>query len=383
MLKREVTEPVASRSVTTDGQGSSLDQLSTAEHFLLALEAAPTGMIMVDDRGKMVLVNAQVEKLFGYTRSELIGQPIELLVPERFRGRHPGHRESFLGAPTFRPMGAGRELYGARKDGTELPIEIGLNPLETLRGRFVLSSVVDITERRRAEREKESLLDLLRTLNAELEERVRARTAELTATLQERDVLLQEIHHRVKNNLQVISSLINMQLRSMKGSAREALAQCQMRVQAIALIHEKLYQSHDYAKVPFAQYVRGLAFNVFRASGIAPDAVSLELAIEDVALAVDKAIPCGLLLNELITNAMRHAFPDGRRGKLRVELTTLANRSVRLAVQDDGIGLPESFDIRTSTSLGLHLVHTLAKQLNGELMVRREHGASFELTFAT
>jgi PAS domain S-box-containing protein len=369
--------------MTADGHATSLEELNTAEHFLLALEAAPTGMIMVDERGQMVLVNAQIEKLFGYTRDELIGQPIEQLVPQRFRERHPEHRESFFGAPTFRPMGAGRELYGVRKDGTELPIEIGLNPLETPRGRFVLSSVVDITERRRAEREKEALLDQLRTLNAELEERVRLRTAELTATLREREVLLQEIHHRVKNNLQVISSLINMQLRSLRGSGRQALAQCQMRVQAIALIHEKLYQSHDYAKVPFAQYVRGLAWSVFQASGVAQDAVSLELEFEDVALAVDKAIPCGLLLNELITNAMRHAFPEGRRGKLRIALTTLPNRAVRLIVQDDGIGLPESFDIRTSTSLGLHLVHTLAKQLDAELMVRRERGASFELTFAT
>lgn len=383
MLDSDRTGARPSRSASNDGDGPSFEQLSTAEHFLLALEAAPTGMIMVDAHGKMVLVNAQIEKLFGYSREQLIGQPVELLVPERFRHRHPGHRDSFLAAPTFRPMGAGRELYGVRKDGTELPIEIGLNPLDTPGGRFVLSSVVDITERRRAEHEKEALLHQLRTLNAELEERVRIRTSELTATLEEREVLLQEVHHRVKNNLQVISSLINMQLRSIQGEGRDALAQCQTRVEAIALIHEKLYQSHDYAKVPFAHYVRSLAWTVFRASGVAEDAVSLELNVHDVALAVDKAIPCGLLLNELITNAMRHAFPDGRRGALLVELTTTQSRAVRLIVRDDGIGLPDRFDIRTSTSLGLHLVHTLAKQLNAELMIRRERGASFELTFAT
>lgn len=383
MLDSAGTGARPQRSATDDGTAPSLEQLNTAEHFLLALEAAPTGMIMVDAHGKMVLVNAQIEKLFGYSREELIGCPVEVLVPQRFREGHPGHRDTFFTAPTFRPMGAGRELYGVRKDGTELPIEIGLNPLETPRGRFVLSSVVDITERRRAEHEKETLVRQLRTLNAELEERVRIRTAELTETLAEREVLLQEIHHRVKNNLQVISSLINMQLRSIRGEGRDALAQCKMRVQAIALIHEKLYQSHDYAKVPFAQYVRSLTWTVFRASGIGEDAVTLELDVQDVALAVDKAIPCGLLLSELISNAMRHAFPDGRRGKLTVALTAAPNRTVRLTVRDDGVGLPERFDMRTSTSLGLHLVHTLAKQLDAELTVRRERGASFELTFGT
>ena len=121
------------------------------ELFRLAVESAPNSMILVDESGKIVLVNAQTEKLFGYPRSELLGQAIELLVPPRFRAAHPGQRGSFFADPRTRSMGAGRDLFGIRKDGTEVPVEIGLNPLRTEQGSFVLAAVVDITERKRAE----------------------------------------------------------------------------------------------------------------------------------------------------------------------------------------------------------------------------------------
>ena len=120
------------------------------ERFHLAIEAAPTGMLMIDRTGRIVLINAQVEKLFGYRRDELLNQPVEMLVTARFRAHHPDLRQFFFAAPQARPMGGGRELYGLRKDGSEVPIEIGLNPLRTSEGDFVLSSIADITERKRA-----------------------------------------------------------------------------------------------------------------------------------------------------------------------------------------------------------------------------------------
>lgn len=359
------------------------ESVDTSEQFRLALEAASTGMIMVDENGLIALVNAQVEKSFGYLRKELIGKPIEVLLPQRLAARHIDYRSHYVDAPRARPMGIGRELHGRHRDGTEVPVEIGLNPLRAGGRRFVLASIVDITERKRADTERERLLQALRKLNAELEARVVARTAELTATLKEREVLLQEIHHRVKNNLQVISSLINMQVRKLAGSAdRDALVACQTRIQAIALIHEKLYQAKDYARVRFDEYARSLAGNVFQASGPWSRSVRLELDIEPVDLAVERAIPCGLILNELITNALKHAFPDGRRGSVRIEFRRVGNGRVSLTVSDDGIGMPPQLDPRESDSLGMQLVFTLADQLDAETTLGDATGSSVRLVFS-
>jgi two-component sensor histidine kinase len=214
------------------------------------------------------------------------------------------------------------------------------------------------------------------------EQRVLEINASLEGRVKEREIMLQEIHHRVKNNLQVISSLINMQARDVKdGPIRSALRECQARIQTIALIHETLYQSKDYARVPFSEYVETLATNIFQVGGVSPSTITLSLAIEPLSLAVDKAIPCGLLLNELITNALKHAFPDARRGTVRVGLRKAGEREVILAVGDDGIGLSGDFDQAQSNSLGAHLVMTLVEQLDGRLEITRSGGTTFSVTF--
>jgi PAS domain S-box-containing protein len=355
------------------------DHLLGKEPFRLALEAAPTGMILVDDRGRIALVNTEVERLFGYSRDEVIGEPVEILLPERFRG-HVGFRGLVSDAPPGRAMASGRDVFGRRKDGSEVPIEIGLNPLDTPDGRFVLSSVADISERRQGERERDQLLAQLEALNTDLERRVETRTRELEAALRDREVLLQEVHHRVKNNLQVIASLINMQVRALGGGAgRDALVECGTRVEAMALIHEKLYQSQHYSQVAFSEYARTLAASVFHATGLSPHGIALDLAMEDVSLSVDRAIPCGLVLNELITNALRHAFPAGRTGTIRVQLAAVGDGAIRLAVSDDGVGLPPGFEIETSRSLGLQLVRMLAGQLGAALQIDSTAGTRVAL----
>jgi len=181
-------------------------------------------------------------------------------------------------------------------------------------GTFIgyIGSCIDITEIREAR-------DALRRTNEDLEQRVRERTAELSGRLKEREVLLREIHHRVKNNLQLVSSLLNLHGRQLDDRpSRQALEDCQSRVQTIALVHEQLYQSKDLARVPLSEYARSLAENVFYSAGASPGMIRLEVEIEDLYLAVGRAIPCGLILNELITNALKHAFPEGRAGVVRV-----------------------------------------------------------------
>jgi PAS domain S-box-containing protein len=343
------------------------------EHLRFLVDSVKDlAICLLDGAGTVVTWTAGAERLSGYAAHEITGTHFaRLYPPEDVEAARP---QKVLALTEW----YGRheeECWRVRKNGSRFWAGVTLTALRDREGTLVGFGEVtrDLTER-------DELLARLRTLNAELEERVQSRTAALAATLREREVLLQEVHHRVKNNLQVISSLISMQVRSLGADAsREALLECRRRVQAIALIHERLYEAGDYAWVPFSEYAGGLAASIVEATGISPERVTLDLAVADVALGVDKAIPCGLILNELITNALKHAFPDGRRGRIRVELSNAGAAGLRLAVSDDGVSLPAGFDLRTSSSLGLQLVQMLARQLDATLEVETGSGTCFRL----
>src|SRR5690606_35951430 len=195
------------------------------------------------------------------------------------------------------------------------------------------------------------------------------------------EVLLQEIHHRVKNNLQVIASLVNMQARKVTDApAREALDECRTRILTIALIHEQLYLSEDYSRVPFSEYAQQLAHNVFGASETASGRVRLALDLDELSLPVEKAIPCGLILNELITNAMKHAFPGSRRGTVRIALHRTGAEELTLTVADDGVGLGEGFSPERSGSLGMQLISTLSRQIRARVDIASSGGTQVTLT---
>lgn len=199
--------------------------------------------------------------------------------------------------------------------------------------------------------------------------------------LKEKEVLLKEIHHRVKNNLQVISSLINMQIRKLNvDSAKNALMECQGRIQAIGLIHEKLYQSTDYAKISFSDYVTSLANDIIQVTGTKSDQITIEFDVLKKSIPIDRAIPCALILNELITNAIKHAFPDGRKGLISIKMY-IENDRYFLLVCDNGIGLPDHFNASRTSSLGLQLVYILVDQLKGKIQVRKDSGTYYMIQF--
>ncbi len=327
------------------------------ERFRQVVESAPNAMVMINSTGSIEMVNAQAERVFGHARNEMLGQSIEMLVPERFRSSHPGLRNSFFGGPISRPMGAGRDLYGLKKDGSEFPIEIGLNPIQTEEGMMVLSAIVDISDRKHKEQS-------------------------IHAALKEKDVLLGEIHHRVKNNLQVVHSLLGLQSTNLNdetviGMMRES----QNRIRSMALIHQTLYESKDFARVDFKNFLDSLVPTLISSYGVATDRIALLINSRDVLLPINAAIPCGLLVNELISNALKHAFPDDRQGEIIIELLMDGPQHAVLTVSDNGIGIPETFSLEQSQTLGLQLVTMLSDQLGGAIEIHRANPTRFALRF--
>jgi PAS domain S-box-containing protein len=207
--------------------------------------------------------------------------------------------------------------------------------------------------------------------------------AQLMASLREKEVLLQEIHHRVKNNLQIISSLITLQVETFNQPAlRAGLSDVRDRVRTMALVHEKLYQSGDLARLNFTDYATSLLHYLWRAHGDVASRVRLTVAAEPVTLPMTLAVPCGLILNELASNALKHAFPDRPSGEVTVGLThDAASSQVCLRVSDDGVGLPGEGDWRESRSLGLRLVQMLTQQLHGTVEVWPGPGTEFRVAF--
>lgn len=325
--------------------------------FRQVVESAPSAMVMIGPAGRIEMINAQSESLFGYPRDELLGQPIEMLVPERFRRNHPGLRGSFFSNPVSRPMGAGRDLFGLKKDGSEFPIEIGLNPIETDEGTMVLSAIVDISDRKQKEERIET-------------------------ALKEKDILLGEIHHRVKNNLQVVNSLLDLQIdRIQDPVVLDMLRESQNRIKSMALIHQTLYESRDFVQVDFSNFLDSMAPTLVASYGVDPDRITLSIDAVEVQLPISAAIPCGLVINELISNALKHAFPDGRTGEIKIQLAQESKTHALLSVSDDGRGIPEDFDLAGTDTLGLQLVNLLTEQLGGMLEITRANPTSFTLRF--
>lgn len=328
------------------------------QRFERVVEYAPNAMILISADGLMEMVNAQTETIFGYARTELLGQPIEMLVPERFRLGHPALRGSFAQNPNPRPMGPGRDLFALRKDGSEFPVEIGLNPIKSGGRHQILAAISDISERKHREEQ-------------------------IARSLREKETLLSEVHHRVKNNLQIVHSLLDMQTANVEDKqARDALVDSCNRVRSMAQIHQSLYQSEDIAKVDFANFCEGLISSLFAAYNIDIERIRVVTKLAEVELAIDQAVPCGLIANELISNALKHAFPGGHCGEIHVATRKDEKDIVELSVSDTGRGLPSGFQIGQDNGLGLQLIELLVDQIGGTLCIETSKATTFTITFA-
>ena len=322
-------------------------------------EYAPDAMLVVNERGLIVRVNNQAQILFGYSRLELLNESVEMLLPERFRQRHIRHRIGYLVEPRLRPMGADLELFGLHKDGREIPINIMLSSMPVNGELFVIAIIRDIMERKQAE-------------------------AQIRASLQEKEVMLKEIHHRVKNNLQIISSLLKLQAGYIEDSQTlTVLQESQNRVRAMALVHEMLYQSQDLSSVNFAKYLEQLVSHLRKAYSGSSSVVPIHLAIESVHLELDTAVSCGLVVNELVSNALKYAFPANLsyQGEIQVRLQLDEQGQILLSVHDNGVGFPPELDFRQTETLGLQLVNILVEdELDGTILLERSQGTSFIIT---
>ena len=207
------------------------------------------------------------------------------------------------------------------------------------------------------------------------------RTEELRQSLREKETLLKEIHHRVKNNLQIVSSLLKMQTDTVKDHvAQAALNDSRQRVYSMALIHERLYGTERMDEIDFADYAAGLVNELSYSVG-KPPGVEIRIDAAQILLNVDQAIPCGLILNELVTNALKYAYPAGKSGEILILLRETNDGCVSLRVVDHGIGLPNGFNLKTLDSLGLSIVEILSRQIGGSLHIEENHGTAFIIDF--
>ncbi|MGB0881925.1 MAG: histidine kinase dimerization/phosphoacceptor domain -containing protein, partial [Vicingaceae bacterium] len=256
--------------------------------------------------------------------------------------------------------GESQYFVSSKKDkkGNKIIKEVYLNPIYDEKGNISEISGIahDITEKTLSEQK-------------------------LKESLSEKEILLKEVHHRVKNNLQVISSILNLQSSYVKDeNTLNILKESQNRIKSMSFIHESLYKTDDFSKINFSEYISSLSKNLVHSYGIYSNLVELKTKLEEVFLNLDLSIPCGLILNELISNALKYAFTDGKKGIIKIELFE-KNDLINLIVEDNGLGLPNTINYKETDSLGLQLVMTLAEQIDAKVELNNKKGAKYTIIF--
>lgn len=334
--------------------------LKESYDFLQTVIDTNPNLIFVKDKdGKFSLVNQAFADFYGLTVEDMLGKK-ELDV-------HPDSADilQFLNQDqevmtSLKPMFIAEEACRT-PSGEWRWYQTIKKPLFSKDGQVhqILGVATDITQRKQAE-------------------------TQIQRSLREKEVLLQEVHHRVKNNLQVISSLLDLQSQHLKDPAMLPLFQesCN-RVQSMALVHELLYRSKDYSQINFTDYLTSLTSYLFQSYGVDTNTITLDIDIDEVTLNTDKVITCGLIVQELVSNTLKYAFPNHTNGKIKISLQTDFEHCCTLIIKDNGVGLPTELDLANAKSLGLRLVKVLINQLEGTFNIDRKLGTEFRIQFTT
>ena len=325
------------------------DELRESEERYRQLLSATFEGIVITKKGGFITWNKRFESLFGYNSSDILNMKVIDIV-------FPGDRD-LVKNNILSDYDKPYEHRMIRKDGSVSYVEVHGQKISYQGEPARLTAIHDITERKKIE-------------------------DNLKLSLDEKEILLKEVHHRSKNNMQLISSLIGLQSEKIKDNqALDLFRDLENRIQTMALIHQKLYQSQDISKVDFNEYIKALMSEIEESQGANSSGIEISINIKGISLNIQKSIPCALLINELITNIYKYAFPEGKKGKINIDFVQEKKGYYKLTISDNGVGLPKGLNIEKTDTLGLQLVDSLTKQLNGTIQIGKGKGASFIIKF--
>ncbi len=363
-------EPVGVRGIVLDitERKKMEDALRESEEkFRSVIEQSSDGILLMNDEGIVLDWNRCMELITGISHDNAVDNPLWKMqiqtIPEDKRNDPTIHEFIKTGMKEFlkaeyepeKPYALDQEIQSL--DGKRKIIHSTAFPIRTGKDKLICNITRDITERQQADEQ-------------------------IRTSLREKEVLLKEIHHRVKNNLQVISSMLSLQSMHLQDiTAKEMLKESQNRIQTMAVIHEKMYKSKDLSSIGFDDYIYDLTAELFRSYRVSSTSVKRNITVKDVTLGVDRGIPCGLIINELVSNSLKHAFPEGKQGEIQIDLHPEDDNKMILEIRDNGIGFPKDLDFQNTDSLGLQLVNTLVNQLRGTITLNRNGGTSFKIEF--
>lgn len=331
-------------------------RISELERFRALLDETNDAIFLSElPSGKFADFNSSACEQLGYSPQEMSEMSInDIIAPGKLEGMKGIIDDLIAGKQLKNRLTV--ETFLMRQDNSQINVEINISLVRFSDDAYMVMVARDITERKEFE-------------NA------------LKSSLKEKEVLIREIHHRVKNNMQIISSLLNLQKQYVNDEeAVNVLLESQNRVKSMAMIHEKLYKTNNFSEINFGDYIKSLADDLFRSYGADPVQIKKKMIFDEIMLGLETAIPCGLIISELVTNTLKYAFPNHMEGEFRIEMYEIEG-FYHLIISDNGIGMPPDINFDKTETLGLILVNTLVNQLEGTVELESNNGTQFKIVF--